>query len=261
MAKAKPQQQSSLKKLLFIGIPLIGIIFLIPTGPPEKKGQSKTQQLIANAQSTSSRKKEDPYNTPEDRDAKFEVIEASLKNSFVPLVTKRDANGPVARNGIPPAFADGEGTWTYTGNMTVNGTPNALLENSATGEGVFLRPGQRWKQLKLVTVREDSIEIEGPAGATKTVYFNDLNVTASAPEALSPLPPVFPSGTTASPANNGGNGNRPRRNGGFADNGGLSGPIGQTNAFEPSIDSQDPQTNQFNSRRNRNRRNNENNLN
>jgi len=80
------------------------------------------------------------------------------------------------------------------------------------------------------------------------------------PETLAPLPPVF--GGTANPANSGGNNNgggnnnnngngRPRRNNGpSADNGGLSGPIGQTNAFEPYIDSQDQQNNQFNNRRN-----------
>lgn len=216
------------------------IIMLLPSGDAPKTG--KKPQLTA----TKSTKKADDLILPEDYKAKFDDLDKPMVNSFVPLVTKRDINGPVAKNGIPADFAGGETTWVYTGNMTVDGTPNALLENTASGDGIFLRPGQHWKALKLVAVREDSIEIEGPGGAMKTVYYNELEITASMPDSgtLSPLPPATPQ---AVPNSADGNSNRRRRrnqnNGGggqqFADGGNLSGPIGQANSGgDPSFQPQ-----------------------
>lgn len=250
MAEAKKKQQSSpmLKWLLIGGVVVIAYVYLSPTTEPPKS--TKTPQLA-----TSSKKKTELYNDT-DRTVQFAPIEASLKNSFVPLVTKKDVNGPVSPGTIPASFVNGETTWTYTGNMTVDGVPNALFENSATGEGVFLRPGEHWKQLRLVTVREDSVEIEGPSGAMKTVYFEDFSVPgpkAFTDAPLPPLPPTMPNnngggfgsfnqGQGNNPGNNnnggGGGGRRRGRNQGQpqANEVQMTGPIGSGGPFETSVD-------------------------
>ncbi|MBI1333911.1 MAG: hypothetical protein GC165_13640 [Armatimonadetes bacterium] len=259
---AKKSQQSSLTKLLVIGGVLVGVVMLFPSGEAPKTGK-KAITLFSGS------KKTDDLYTARDQSAQFQPIDASLKNSFVPLVTKKDPNGPAAANAIPALLANGETTWVYTGNMTVNGVPNALLENTANGDGVFLRPNQTWKAMRLVAVHEGSIEIEGPRGMMHTVSFNEL--TASAPEEpLTPLPPAtIDNNNSANPANGGtnngngnGNGNNRRNRRQFADNGsGLSGPIGQDGSFAaPEAAPAAPQ-NFSNGNYRRNRNNNENNLN
>ena len=243
MAKEKPQQ-SSLKKVLIFGLPILALVAFFPSGSSNApKGLSKTQQALLDAKNgntgSSKSKKVDPLDMPEDHNApKFESVNASMKNTFVPLVTKKSGGNKTGLpGGIPAWFADGEGNWVYTGNMTVNGVPNALLENTASGEGVFLRPGQKWKSLKLVSVHEDSIDLEGPNNEHKTI-FDEIAYVADAP--ISPLPPAspanIPGGNTTQPGSDGsGNGNRRRRgqnNGPVAGDGGLSGPIGgQAGAF------------------------------
>lgn len=259
---AEKSQQSSLKKLLIIGVPVIAILAFMPSGNANKGEVSKGAGLLGKVGAAKPTKKSvndlitdaDIKAKPED----FEKVPASLKNSFIPGVTKGSAV-PVAKNILRPEFTGGEAAWTYTGNMTVDGVPNALLENTSSGQGVFLRPGQRWKTLRLVSVHEDHIVVEGSNGQTQQVYFEDLTAVAEAP--LSPLPVAVPAGQQGGtqPNNNGqGNGRRNRQaNNQFAEAGNLAGPIG-ANGSDPSLDSQD-QTN--NNRRNRNRRNNENSFN
>ena len=187
MANPNPKQSSSLKKLLFLGAGLVVIVVVaFPSGSAPTTDAHPPKTVVA----TSSTKKDSLY-TKEDENAKFERISAATRNSFVPLVTK-GMGGKLGIDGIPINFTGGEGSWTYTGNMTVDGIPNALLENSVSGDGVFLRPGQHWKTLRLIAVKDDSIELEGPDGSRKTVFFADksLNVTSSSGNNLSPLPPA-----------------------------------------------------------------------
>ncbi len=244
MAKSNSKQQSSqLKKLLFVGAGLAIIVLVaFPSGSSIPSGPGK-KIVPFSGSSTSSKSKQSLY-TKEDSEAKFESIPASIKNGFVPLVTKGDG-AVVSKNEIPMGFTGGEGTWTYTGNMVVDGTPNALLENASTGDGVFLRPGQKWKSLRLVAVKEDSIEVEGPNGARKTVYFDDKSISMSAPSStLQPLPPASIQGNLPNGANpmlNQPGGNPRRQRGQQANQANMDamvGPIGSSDNLESSIDGQ-----------------------
>jgi hypothetical protein len=58
---------------------------------------------------------------------------------------------------IPANLTAGESGWTFTGTMTVDGTTNALIENPTTGDGVFLRVGQTWKNARLISVRDKGL--------------------------------------------------------------------------------------------------------
>ncbi len=242
MAKTNSKQQTSqLKKLLIVGVGLVVIVLVaFPSGSstPTRAG-TRNSALSGAPKST----KESLY-TKEDIDAKFESIPATIKNGFVPLVTKGDG-AVVSKNEIPLGFTGGEGTWTYTGNMVVDGTPNALLENSSTGDGVFLRPGQNWKNLRLIAVKEDSIEVEGPNGARKTVYFDDKSISMAAPSTnLQPLPPAAIQGNLPNVANPQLNqpGGNPRRQRGQQANqfnaDAMVGAIGSSDNLESSIDGQ-----------------------
>ena len=242
MAKPTPKQQSSqLKKLLLVGGGLVAIIIVaFPSGSKPTAAVKKPPVFGA-----PSSKKADSLITPEDEKAKFEPIGGSIKNGFVPLVVKGDGTG---KNGglkspIPSNFTDG-GTWIYTGNMSVDGVPNALLENSANGEGVFLRPGQHWKNLRLISVKEDSIEVEGPNQERKTVYFDDKGLSGgSAGGALQSLPPAAIQGNLPQGMNPQGNQPGGRRQRGQQANQsadmGMVGQIGNGNDFQTSYSGQD----------------------
>ena len=254
MAKNNSSQQSSqLKKLLVVGAGLVVIVLVaFPSGASTPSGPKKPNPLAGLPQTKKSAK-ESLY-TDEDKTKKFEAVGGSIKNGFVPLVTKNDG-ALVAKNEIPRGFSDGQGGWTYTGNMVVDGTPNALLENTASGDGVFLRPGQRWKSMRLLAVKEDSIELEGPRGERKTVFFDDKNILTSAPSTnLQTLPPAtiqgtFPGGTNPQPGGN------PRRQRGQQANqanmDSMVGPIGSSNNFDSSLGGQDFTNNSNNNGNNR----------
>lgn len=235
------QQSSNLKKLLLIAGGLIVIVVVaFPSSDPGPVGPKKG--FVFGAGDAVAKKKVDPLDLPEDHKVKFESIGASIKNGFVPLVTKGDGKLR-SKEGIPTSWANGEGSWTYTGNMTVDGVPNALLENGTSGDGVFLRPGQRWKNLRLIAVKEDSIVIEGPNNERKTIRFDDKGTSvALVPSAMQPLPPAsiqgnLPQGVNPQINQPGVNPRRQRRqeaNQANAD--AISGPIGGQSDLESSVD-------------------------
>lgn len=261
MAKPSSSQQSSqLKKLALIGVGLVVIVLVaFPSGSPSSSSSTGGSKVnLSSGPGKGSTKKVDPYHLPEDdkaQEEKFERIPATIKNGFVPGVGKGDGN--LEAGTIPGSFTGGESSWTYTGNMVVDGVANALLENSSTGDGVFLRPGQSWKNCRLVAVKDDSIELEGPGGLRKTVFFNDKTLSAPSPSTtLQSLPPASIQGNI--PNNNGMNpqfgqpGGR-RQRGPQADQTGgdaLYGPIGADN-LTSNLEAQDLNNNSNTSGNNR----------
>lgn len=222
MAKQTQPNKGALKKYGIIGGVLVLVAVFFPGGSePVKKGGKGSFQFAGGA--STSKKKTDIFEK-EDYTAKFGSIDSETKNAFKPLLAKKDNESnakPVATNGIPATFAGGDANWVYTGNMTVDGTPNALLENTQSSEGVFLRPGEKWKNMQLKEVRSDSIVLEGPNGYTKTVFFatnpevkpvEPGRVAANAGTTTTP-PPGATNAQTLPPADasQGGNGRRRRR--------------------------------------------------
>lgn len=191
MAKVQAQKKKSSLPIL-IGVLVVAVIFGLSGGNEAPTTKKKGLGMGAFPTATKKKKGDIEY-TQEDEKAKFGSVDTAATNAFKPQIVRRDVNSQLrtgASNGIPPLFAGGEAGWTYTGNMEVNGKPNALLENSGTGEGVFLKPGEKWKALTLVKVNEDSIVLDGPGGYRKTVYFNAN--TEEAPAEVAPLNPMQP---------------------------------------------------------------------
>lgn len=239
---AKPQKSQGnpqMKKLLIVAGVLVVVVLMFPSSPaPVTKGKGKVGQF---GSSTTKKGKEELV-TSEDYKIRFDDVDSGLKNSFVPILTKKTAGSPSAINGIPSSFTGGDSTWIYTGNMTIDGVPNALLENTSNSDGVFLRPGERWRKLKLVKVNELNIVLEGPNGATKTVYFVDP--TLNNPDSVSvaemgSLPPVNQGGNNQF---NGNNQNQFNGGGGGRRFGNFSGPIGPMNALSSEVEITEPST-------------------
>ena len=209
-----------------------------------------TRKANNSFQAGTSRKKGDDTYRPEDYTAKFPPVNVAPRDAFKPLVVKTTTTlttaqpTPLAPNGIPALFAAGDGNWIYTGNAEVDGVPNALLENTASQETVFLRPGERWKNLTLAGVTTNQIELIGPTGQRRSVQIADETAPSTTP-ATSAAPAGTAPGTLPAAVPNG--------------RGALTGPIGN----DPNAQSAQgtPGQGRGNRRQRGNRRNNRNNPN
>lgn len=105
--------------------------------------------------------------TEEDRTARFDRLNEAARNSFRPLVARRDAGyagGGLAPNEFPASYTGGETGWFYTGTVVVDDVPSALVENERTGEGQFLLVGERLKRAVIAQITPTYIVVRNSAG-------------------------------------------------------------------------------------------------
>ena len=96
-----------------------------------------------------------------------------LKDAFKPLVVKLNGGGP---NGIPSID-----NYTYSGMALLNGVANGLLENGQTGQGDFVKTGQRWHDTWLVVnIDPEEIKLRNDGGDTMTLLAGAAAAKASA---------------------------------------------------------------------------------
>lgn len=144
--------------------------------------------------------------TDADYKASFAVLQQPLKDSFKPLVVRsgaREAGSAARANGVPASLAGGDVNWTYTGTAEVDDVPTVLIENSSTGEGVFLRQGERWKDMVIEQIAMDFVTLRGDDGEIVTLRLTSPNED----EEVKPLSPDNPlsgpiGGTATVPTNN-----------------------------------------------------------
>jgi len=211
--------------VLWVGlIAVCAAVYYSLDGDPSASPASLKRKLPA-----PSTKKDDFM--PADYTAKFNSFEAkNAANAFNPLVVRSQGKNsvPTIDGAIPAAFADGDGNWQYKGFATVNAASSGLLENQNTGEGVFVKPGERWKSCRVLTITRDSIVMQGTSGAARTIPIvsEDAPVTRMAGTTLTPLPVPNPlTGAINDPTQAGGRGGRRNRFGGFGNgNPGVSTP-------------------------------------
>jgi len=151
----------------------------------------------------------DPF-TKEDYGAKFARLNEPVQNAFRPLVARQEPSrliysegpdvlpGGIAAGGgdpsqIPAEFTDGDAGWRFTGYADVDGVRNGLLENRTTGDGVFVRPGERWKRATVRRITSTELVLAGPSGE-RTISINDGSEPTAAPSVVPPggVAPVNP---------------------------------------------------------------------
>lgn len=145
--------------------------------------------------------------TEEDYKMTFDRYEAEPRNAFKPVVARLSGNEALLAqrlDGLPTAFTGGDPNWRYTGTATIDGVRVALIENTVTGDGVFLHEGESWKQAILTRIEDEAIVMVGPGGGVRRIRLGEPDLD----------PDPLPLGGTASVA--------PMRVGGAN----LSGPIG-----------------------------------
>lgn len=193
------------KPIFWIGVVAVSAVAWLATAPENTPSSGITARKPA-AKKPSAKAGQAVFVT-EDYKSSFEPLNIEVKNSFQPVVARRtggfgSADGQA--NAIPPEFAGGDSGWFFTGNAEIDRVPTALFENRSTGEGVFLKAGDRWKSCTIAQILPDSVVMKGPTG-TKT--FSLVNEERGAlAGGFAPLPVAVPSNMR----NNNNNNNRGR---------------------------------------------------
>ncbi|MBI1756689.1 MAG: hypothetical protein HYR64_06230 [Fimbriimonas ginsengisoli] len=168
--------------LVLGGVVYAGVVLTEPDQPAKKS--ASRGKTVASTQPDGQLKA--------DLAANFGPITDKPKNAFRPLIA-RLASGPAGKgvfgeNLVPPSFANGEGNWAYTGTAEINGKKNVLLENTTTGDGVFLNVGERWKTCRVTSASSESVMLTSDDGETR-----ELKLAAPVePEPAPGLQPVQP---------------------------------------------------------------------
>jgi hypothetical protein len=138
------------------------MIFLSGGDAPAKpKSKTATSKAAAKAKETVFT--EEDYKAVS---ADYGQVTAVSRNVFQPLVARSGARGAGASgpSGIPTELTLGEQNWVYTGMAEVDTVPSALIENTVTQDGVFLKQGERWKQAVVFQITPDELTLVGPDG-------------------------------------------------------------------------------------------------
>ena len=102
---------------------------------------------------------------PEDLSARFSRYAGGKRDPFTPgVVLTRPKT-------VSASAGHAQTGWALTGISSVNGVASALIENGATGESVFLQPGDRWNGLRVVSIRSDKVLFLNALGRTDTLTF------------------------------------------------------------------------------------------
>ena len=168
---------------------LLGVVVLAAAYFLNEPTQSARKGRSAAAKPKTTSKKDQFL--PEDYDAKFTPVNWPVKDTFQPVVARKDTRSLLSNpGGIPVEFAGGDPNWVYTGEVSVDGSREALLENTLTGEGVFLRSGERWKNCAVVEIAGEKLRLEGPGGEVKTVTLGDRQAAVNPGAELAPVNPA-----------------------------------------------------------------------
>ena len=165
---------------------------------------------------TKSKSKEDAQYNEMDRTAKFAPVVTPVADVFNPLVKKPvvivakippSIDRPATNPGeIIGSLSGGEASWYYTGLVELDGQRQALLENTKTGETMYVSAGEGWKAARVRSVDVSAVVMVGPDGTSISIPISQYGVApggspGSATTVASAAPPStqplnVPSGIT-----------------------------------------------------------------
>lgn len=206
MAKAAkaPAKKSSLPLLLGAGVLLIGVVYMTQgsgdstaatTTRKAKKTSSKDMGVITQAD-LDAQKHPFPPATLASVDAFNPAIKTTIKQVKLPILPAAGA-----AQQIDPAFTGGEANWYFTGCPELDGQKQALLENTTTGDSVYVRPGDAFKDSRIASIDVATVVLVGKAGKSldvPIVAYGDVPGGGKGPVAVNG-PLTLPPGTLSGP--------------------------------------------------------------
>lgn len=158
-------------------------LYLNPSTPTTTKHATR---LLKSASSS-----QDGF-TDEDLHAHFARYFGKDRDPFIPGVRQAGEADQLASS-----IAGGKSGWALTGVNSVNGDETAVVENASTKESVYLKRGQQWNGLTVMSMSENGVLFENALGQESTLGFAapqaDNLASASNPNApsltgIEPLP-------------------------------------------------------------------------
>ena len=151
----------------------LGLVWWAYSAPPATKR--------AAAKSVARKSSEPDWSYPaSETSVRFDHPAVKLRNIFMPLFAVDKPEVKVDEETlmkVPANLAQGESGWAYTGMVEVDGVRLALLENSSTHQGGYVKEGDTWKKSRIVRITMASIGVVGPDGIETTVFRFNANAT------------------------------------------------------------------------------------
>jgi hypothetical protein len=120
--------------------------------------------------------------TEADQTAHFARYTGRMRDAFVPGVATRGGSGSLFGDGS--ASNGRAGAWTLTGINEIDGSLSALVENSTTSDSMFLKKGDRWNGLRVLSVESGAVVFLNALGQQTRLAFAETEPdTTSGPVA------------------------------------------------------------------------------
>lgn len=171
------------------------IVGFIMTAPPDSTGIDEAKKVNRKGSKTA----KVIVFQEDDFTAQFESVNSGLKNAFVPVVARAESgsSGGLAPNEFSTALTNGEPGWFYTGTVIVDEVPSALIENISTGEGMYLKVGEKFKNVVIAEITPTYIVVSTSSGRPiRMNLLDDAPELDETPFTGMSIEPVRPSGPT-----------------------------------------------------------------
>jgi hypothetical protein len=140
------------------------VLLTEPEAPARKAGTTRT---------TASGPKAPLGFTAADLTASFPRYTGKNRDAFAPKIVARKRTAEAVAGGMVPPLPPGmaTGIWVLTGISSVNGVQSALVENSSTGETVFLKPGDLWSGMVVKGIEPEGVILVNAQGKSTRLVF------------------------------------------------------------------------------------------
>ena len=183
------------RTFIYLAVVALGVVGFLMTDP----GATGVRKSGGTTKRTTKKSAKLEVFIKEDMEAKFARLNEPVKNSFKPLVFK--ASGSTATllaNQIPTSFTGGKTVWTYTGTVVIDDVPMALVEETGTQQGEYLKVGDVWKFASVLEITPNSLTMAGPDGSSRKLVLIENRPIVPDSEISAPVNPLSgPIGLTA----------------------------------------------------------------
>jgi hypothetical protein len=183
---------------LLLGVVGYGVLILTEPDAASKKSKAKTTKTAAAAPAGFA---------SEDLTAHFSRYNSPRQNAFIPKLTTKKVSAALSAPVIAPPSSLGAstGTWQLTGINVIDGVRKALLENSASGELVFLKVGDVWSDQRVSAIEASAVILVNRQNqALRMGFVEPVQPTAASagttPVLLPNLPTPAPGGPPSIPS-------------------------------------------------------------
>ena len=184
-------------KYTVVVLGVIALIVVVNAVTGSSSSSSTTSSTPTSGTSSNTRKQS--LYTKEDYTASFSpLVTNATRDIFKPLVASNASptgSNLSANTDIPTIMTSNEPNWAFTGTAQLNGSKQALFENSVTGNSAYVSIGEHWKSSTCESIQGDNVTLKADNGPTLTLLMqaDQKEILAEKTANNAPLiPPISP---------------------------------------------------------------------